>query len=99
MPNGSKGHKAAILILELRISVESLTAARRNYLGVRCVPFSASHGMLLSVSYMEITGAQIQLARVGFVPRVCENSKYRRFKGYLDLYLMADRGLQRILCG
>ena len=34
-----------------------------------------------------------------FVPRPCENSKYRRFKGYLDRYLMADRGLQRILCG
>jgi len=46
--NGSKGHKAAILILELRISVGSLTAARRNYLGVRCVPFAASHESLFS---------------------------------------------------
>ena len=43
------GHKAAILILELRISVGSLTAARRNYLGVRCVPFSAPGEVHLSV--------------------------------------------------
>ena len=36
--NGSNGHEAAILILELRISVGSLTTAHHNYLGVRCVP-------------------------------------------------------------
>jgi hypothetical protein len=53
MPNGSKGHIAAILILALRISVGSLTAARRNYLGVRCVPFSAPYDAIFSVSYVE----------------------------------------------
>jgi hypothetical protein len=45
------GHKAAMLILELRISVASLTAARGNYLGVRCVPKAASHDSLFSVSF------------------------------------------------
>ena len=39
--------------------------------------------------------ASVSSVRLGH--RLCENSKYRRFKGYLDLYLMADRGLQRIL--
>jgi hypothetical protein len=44
------GHKAAILILELRISVGSLTDARRNYLSVSCVPFSATELRVFSVS-------------------------------------------------
>jgi hypothetical protein len=48
-PNDYFGHKAAILILELRISVGSLTAARRNYLGVRCVPKAVSHDAVFSV--------------------------------------------------
>ena len=45
------GHKAAMVILELRISVGSLTAARGNYLGARCVPLAASHDALPSGCY------------------------------------------------
>ena len=32
-----------------------------------------------------------------FVPRLCENSKCYRIRGYLDPYPIGDRGLQRIL--
>jgi hypothetical protein len=49
--NVGSGREAAILILELGISVGSLTAARRNYLGVRCVPFSAPYDAIFSVSF------------------------------------------------
>jgi hypothetical protein len=52
-PNDYFGHKAAILILELRISVGSITAARRNYLGVRCVPFAEAQVAPTSVSFGE----------------------------------------------
>jgi hypothetical protein len=48
------GREAAILILELRVSVGSLTAARHNSLGVcYIVPFSASQEALLRVSFRE----------------------------------------------
>jgi len=58
------GHKAAILILELRISVGSLTAARRNYLGVRCVPITASGANTVSVGYGLISAADLEDLRV-----------------------------------
>jgi hypothetical protein len=52
-PSDWFGRDAAILILELRISVGSLTAAHNNYAGVRCVPFSAPYTASFSVSYGE----------------------------------------------
>jgi hypothetical protein len=36
-----------------RVALGLLTAARRNYLGVRCVPISASQAVNVSVSYVE----------------------------------------------
>jgi hypothetical protein len=50
-PSDWFGRDAAILILELRISVGSLTAAHNNYAGVRCVPNSEAQITLFSVSY------------------------------------------------
>jgi len=43
------GREAAILILKLRISVGSSTAARRNYLGVRCVPEAGANNCRANV--------------------------------------------------
>jgi hypothetical protein len=51
----------------MSVSVGSLAAARRNYLGVRCVPISASHDSVFSVSFGE-TDAQIQFLSGGYVP-------------------------------
>ena len=45
-----------VLYLSNYVSTESgqnqLTAARRNYLGARCVPFAATHDTLFSDSYI-----------------------------------------------
>jgi hypothetical protein len=46
----------------------SFSEARRNYSGVRCVPFAAPNTARFSVSY-EKTDAQIQLTRGRVVPR------------------------------
>jgi hypothetical protein len=61
------------------------------------VPISASRDSVFSVPYMEKKDAQIQFLSGGYVPRLCENSKCCRIRGYLDPYPIGDRGLQRIL--
>ncbi len=52
--NVAFGREAAILILELRISVGSLTAARRNYLGVRHVPKIGDHSVDIVHAVLEV---------------------------------------------
>jgi hypothetical protein len=51
--NNRCGREAAILILELRLSVGSLTAARHNSLGGCLVPKAASYHTSFSVSFGE----------------------------------------------
>jgi hypothetical protein len=37
----------------MSVSIGLISEARRNYLGVRCVPISASHESLFSVSFAD----------------------------------------------
>jgi len=56
-------------------------------------------GIHLFHQHLPGTDAQSLISWGGYVPRLCENSKCCRIRGYLDPYPIGDRGLQRIQRG